>query len=66
MNTVKTTVDGLHRDVDSHALITQDVNAYLLYKNNRKQTVTLQSLHAQIQELRNEINTMKQQIKVGQ
>lgn len=66
MNTVKTVIDGLHRDVETSALVSQDVNAYRMYKSNRKQNITLQSLHAQIQELRNEINSLKQHIKIGQ
>jgi archaellum component FlaC len=66
MTVVKTVIDGLHRDTESNALVSQDVNAFKMYKSNRKQNITLQSLHAQIQELRNEINSLKQHIKVGQ
>lgn len=66
MAVVKTVIDGLHRDTDTHALVSQDVNAFKMYKSTRKQNITLQSLHAQIQELRNEINSLKQQIKTGQ
>lgn len=67
MDTVRTVVDGLHRDVQNHALISQDVHAYAAYKSRRNQQLTLESMSKQIQELRAEINTLKQLItsKIG-
>lgn len=67
MSTVRTVVDGLHRDVQNHALISQDANAYAAYKSRRNQQLTLESMSKQIQELRDEINTLKQLIttKIG-
>lgn len=67
METVKTIVDGLHRDVQTHALISQDVNAYAAYKSRRTQQLTLESMNKQIQELRAEINTLKRMVtsKIG-
>lgn len=67
METVKTVFDGLHRDVQSHGLISQDANAYAAYKSRRSQQLTLESMNKQIQELRDEINTLKRMVtsKIG-
>lgn len=68
METVRTVVDGLHRDTNSHSLVSLDVDAYKAYKRNRTQQLTLHSLNEQVQAMKSEINMLKQLIytKMGQ
>lgn len=60
MKTVRTVVEGLHRDTSTHALVSVDVEGFNAYKRNRKQQVTLQSLNNEMQGLKHEINMLKQ------
>lgn len=68
METVKTVVDGLHRDTNSRALVSQDVDAYRAYQRTRNQQVTIQSLNKQVQDMKRELSMLKQLIhsKIGQ
>lgn len=67
MNTVKTVIDGLHRDTQNRALVSVDVNAFNAYKKQRGQQMTLDLLAKQVQELRAELNVLKQTVnnKIG-
>ncbi len=58
MEKVRTVVDGLHRDVSSHALISVDVDGYKSYKQNRKQHITLQTLDAEVRDLKQQLNIL--------
>lgn len=58
MEKVRTVVDGLHRDTSSHALVSVDVDGYKLYKQNRKQHLTLQTLDTEMRDIKQQLNIL--------
>jgi archaellum component FlaC len=67
MEKVRTVIDGLHRDIHSHTLVSVDVEGFKAYKRNRKQQLSLQSLDSEVQDLKQQINTLRQllETKIG-
>lgn len=65
---VKTVIDGLFRDPDSRALISKDRAAYENYKQKRQHEQTYNKMNEQIEDLKAEINMLKDMLikKIGQ
>lgn len=62
MEKVRTVVDGLHRDTSSHALVSVDTDGYKLYKQNRKQQLSLQTLDAEVKDLKQQLNILMKMV----
>jgi hypothetical protein len=65
---VKTVVEGLFRDPDTHTLISKDRAAYENYKQKRQHDYTYKQMSGQIEDLKAEINMLKDMLikKIGQ
>lgn len=57
---VQTTDANFARDVETHAVINTNTTAYMLYKQQRDKSRTVDQLAAEVNELKSDISEIKQ------
>jgi predicted RNase H-like nuclease (RuvC/YqgF family) len=60
---VQTTDANFARDTENHAVINTNTTAYMLYKQQRDKSRTIDCLTAEVDSLKSDINEMKQLIE---
>lgn len=60
---VQTTDANFARDMETHAVINTNTTAYMLYKQQRDKSRTIDSLTAEVDSLKSDISEMKQLIE---
>lgn len=57
---LQTTDANFARDTENHAVINTNTTAYMLYKQQRDKSRTVDSLAAEVSDLKNDISEIKQ------
>lgn len=60
---IKTAADNLMRDTSNHALLNTDKQAYLLYKRQRKEEISVSSLQHEVGQLKTDIADIKSMLQ---
>lgn len=60
---VKTTADNIVRDTSNHALLNTDKQAYLMYKRQRKDEMSVHALQNEVGQLKDDIADIKNMLQ---